>query len=409
MSLGEEEHVGQRHSAWLAVAGVCGVYFSFGLTTGVMAPLVNEISVDLGLSRSTMGSILGAWALIYVFTAVPAGAVVDRLGLRWSLAIGGLSIAASALLRAAAGGAVSLFLAVAVFGVGGPLVSIATPKLVASLFDEQQRRLPTGLGVAAPALGSAIALGVTNPLLLPLAGGRWRGVMLIVAAVTILSTFGWLFASRAVSHVRQGATRTDLSTLLRLLRLESMRWILLVGLFSFFFSHGLGNWLPELLEATGRSDNVAGYLAALSVTVGIVGSLTIARLVPSDSRPAGLVVIGVTLGATVIGLTALPLGLVVVALAAMGFARAGVIPLLFLEIMGDDNIEVSDIGAATGLFFAVSEIGGFSGPYVAGYVADQSEGFGAVTVLFAVVAVAIAAAAVLLASERKSERRRRTP
>ena len=141
---------GRHHSPWLAVAGVCGVYFSFGLTLGVMAPLVDEISNDLALSRSTMGSILGAWALIYIFTAVPAGAAVDRLGLRRSLIIGGLTITASLVLRSIADSAFGLFGAVAVFGIGGPLVSIATPKLVASLFDEDARRLPTGLAVASP-------------------------------------------------------------------------------------------------------------------------------------------------------------------------------------------------------------------------------------------------------------------
>ena len=101
--------------------------------------------------------------------------------------------------------------AVGVFGLGGPLVSIATPKLVASLFDQDQRRFPTGLGVAAPSLGTAVALAATNPVLLPL----------------------------------------------------------------FFFSHALNNWLPEILTDTGQSDNAAGYLSAVSVTVGILGSSSV--------------------------------------------------------------------------------------------------------------------------------------
>ena len=287
----------QRHSPWLAVAGVCGVYVSFGLAIGVMAPLVDEISSDLSLSRSAMGSILGAWALIYVFTAVPGGAVVDRLGLRWSLLVGSLTITASLLLRSMANGPVSLFAAVAVFGIGGPLVSIATPKLVASLFDADERRLPTGLGVSSPALGTAIALAVTNPILLPAFDGNWRPVLVVMAAVSFLTTLGWLYASRAITHVEQGATRTDRSTIARLLKLRSMRTILAITLFSFFFSHALSNWLPEILADTGQSDNAAGYLSAISVTVGIVGSLSIARLVPSPRRPLALVVIFVVAGA----------------------------------------------------------------------------------------------------------------
>ena len=387
---------GQPHSPWLAVAGVCGVYVSFGLAIGVMAPLVDEISSDLSLSRSAMGSILGAWALIYVFTAVPGGAVVDRLGLRWSLLVGSLTITASLLLRSMANGPVSLFAAVAVFGIGGPLVSIATPKLVASLFDADERRLPTGLGVSSPALGTAIALAVTNPVLLPAFDGNWRPVLVVMAAVSFLTTLGWLYASRAITHVEQGATRTDRSTIARLLKLRSMRTILAITLFSFFFSHALSNWLPEILADTGQSDNAAGYLSAISVTVGIVGSLSIARLVPSPRRPLALVVIFVVAGLMVAGIGSLPFVLLLVALALLGFARAGIIPLLFLEIMGDKNIAVSDIGAATGLFFAVGEIGGFSGPYVIGWVADRTEGFAAATLVLTGIAGAAAAGALAL-------------
>jgi len=387
---------GQPHSPWLAVAGVCGVYVSFGLAIGVMAPLVDEISADLSLSRSAMGSILGAWALIYVFTAVPGGAVVDRLGLRWSLFVGGLTITASLVLRSMANGPVSLFAAVAVLGIGGPLVSIATPKLVASLFEADERRLPTGLGVSSPALGTAIALAVTNPILLPAFDGNWRPVLVSMAAVSFLTTLGWLYASRAITHVEQGATRTDRSTIARLLKLRSMRTILAITLFSFFFSHALSNWLPEILADTGQSDNAAGYLSAISVTVGIVGSLSIARLVPSRRRPHALVAIFAVAGAMVAGIGSLPFGLLFGALAVLGFARAGIIPLLFLEIMGDKNIAVSDIGAATGLFFAVGEIGGFSGPYVIGWVADTTEGFAAATLVLTGIAGAAAAGALAL-------------
>lgn len=386
----------RAHSPWLAVAGVFGVYFSFGFAIGSMGPLVDEISVDLGLSRSAMGSILGAWALVYVFTAVPAGAAVDRLGLRWSMLLGGLSIGLSLLLRSIATGGWSLFAGVAVFGIGGPLVSIATPKLVASLFQEDARRLPTGIGVSAPALGSGVALAATNPVLLPLVGGTWRGVMLIGAGIAFLMTLGWLYASRAVAHVRPQSATADRSSVRRLLGLRSIRSILLVSLLSFFFSHAFNSWLPEVLADAGRSDNAAGYLAALSTIVGILGSLVIARAVPSRVRSRVLSAIFIVLGALVALLGTLPVGPLIAALAVLGFARAGVIPLLFLEIMGDPDIELGDVGAATGLFFAVGEIGGFAGPFAFGATADATGSFTSSLLLLSAVALAAAAASATL-------------
>lgn len=390
----------RAHSPWLAVAGVFGVYFAFGLAIGAMGPLIDEISLDLSLSRSTMGSILGAWALVYVFTAVPAGAVVDRLGLTWSMALGGMSITTSLLLRSIATGRWTLFLAVAVFGIGGPLVSIATPKLVASLFDEDARRLPTGVCVSAPALGSGVGLAMTNPILLPLVDDNWRGVMLIAAAVGMAMTLCWLFASRAVAHVRRDPSPSDRLMIKRLLRLRSMRWILVISLLAFFFSHAYNSWLPEVLAETGSSDNVAGYLAALSITVGILGSLTISRLVPSHRRNRALTGIFLTLAVLVLLIGVLPVGMLVVTLAALGFFRAGVIPLLFLEIMGDPDIDLGDIGAATGLFFAVGEVGGFTGPFAFGATADATGGFTVSLGLLSLAAVGAAAASGMLAARR---------
>lgn len=380
--------------------GVCGIYFSFGIAIGAMAPLVDEISADLDLSRATMGSILGAWALIYVFTAIPGGAIVDRLGLRTSLTLGGLAITISMLLRSIATGPVSLFAAVAVFGIGGPLVSVSAPKLVASLFQEEGRRFPTGFTVSAPAVGSTVALALTNPVVLPAVGDRWRGVILIFAAVAAAATVGWLAASRSLpQHVATGKL-TDTATLRRLLRLSAVRWILFVSLFVFFFAHALSNWLPEILTGTGQSDDNAGYLAAMGTTVAILGSLTIARLVPTARRSQALIAIFVVLAVAVLALTDGPTWLLITSVLILGFFRAGIIPLLFLEIMGHPEISIADIGAATGVFFAVGEIGGFLGPLVVGLVADGDRGFDAAVVVLAIVALAGSAGAVGLARDR---------
>ena len=79
------------------------VYFSFGLAVFSMAPLVETIREDLGISKGAMGAVLGAWPLVYLVAALPSGALVDRLGLRRSLGVATVIISASALLRPVAG------------------------------------------------------------------------------------------------------------------------------------------------------------------------------------------------------------------------------------------------------------------------------------------------------------------
>jgi len=68
------------------LAGLWLAYVSFGLVAGGISPLVVFVSEDLNLSRSSMGSVMGAWPLVYIAFAIQAGALIDRLGLRgWAL------------------------------------------------------------------------------------------------------------------------------------------------------------------------------------------------------------------------------------------------------------------------------------------------------------------------------------
>ena len=63
---------------WAMLGGASLVYFCFGLTVAAMAPLVNPVASELGLSHSAMGSVLGAWQLVYCWTA-------SARARRWSL------------------------------------------------------------------------------------------------------------------------------------------------------------------------------------------------------------------------------------------------------------------------------------------------------------------------------------
>ena len=84
------------------LAGLWLAYASFGLIVGSLAPLVVFVSEDLNLSRSSMGSVMGAWPLVYIAFSIPAGALIDRLGLRISITLGIILIALSGLSRALA-------------------------------------------------------------------------------------------------------------------------------------------------------------------------------------------------------------------------------------------------------------------------------------------------------------------
>ena len=135
---------------WVMLAGVWLAYFSFGVVQGGIPPLIGPVSQDLGLSRTTMGTVLGAWPLIYILTAIPAGALLDRFNLEFTIMVGVIFIGISGLLRAIAVDYKTILFAVMVFGLGGPFISIGAPKLISTWFSESDRGRAMGIYLTAP-------------------------------------------------------------------------------------------------------------------------------------------------------------------------------------------------------------------------------------------------------------------
>src|SRR5471030_196895 len=176
---------------WAMLAGVWLVYACFGATAAAIAPLVSHITGELSLSHTQMGSILGAWQFVYIGAAIPCGALLDRLGARRGLTLGALVVAASGILRGLATDYLTLLLAVAAFGIGGPLVSVGAPKVISQWFAGRERGLAMGLYNVGQAVGTIGALLLTSSVGLALAGGDWRIVLIFYGVVALAAALVW--------------------------------------------------------------------------------------------------------------------------------------------------------------------------------------------------------------------------
>ena len=248
---------GSHPYRWAVLAGAWLVYYSFSLTTFALAPLVHLIEPDLHMSHAAMGSILGAWQLMYIFAAIPCGAILDRFGPWRSMVASMLVISLSGAIRGIADSYPVLSFAVALFGVGGPLVSTGAPKLISLWFVGQQRGLAMGIYFAGNALGAVTALSLTNSVLMPLLGGSWRAVLIAYAAFTLFACVVWLAigahpASRALERkLTSGGGEKSFRTFGEMLRVLAVRIVIAMGLFLLLFNHSLNNWLPEMLRSGG--------------------------------------------------------------------------------------------------------------------------------------------------------------
>ena len=395
---------------WVMLGGVCLLYFSFGLVVTQLAPLVAPVRDDLGLTRTAMGTVLAAWPLVYLFVAIPAGWMVDRLGLRRSLALGGAIIAASALVRASAQGFATLWLGVGLFGPGGALVSVGAPKLVAQWFDEHERRLAVGLYMASPAVGSILSLTTANSVLMPLFDERWRLVLVAHSVVVLGVVAGWLAISGRASAQRPdevASARAVAGEFLPLLRVPRVRLTLALGIGVFYVNHGLNNWLPDLLGDSGWSRTASANLAAAATAAGAVAALTMPRRASPERRGAVLVSLLLATAASALLVAILDGTPQAIAVVALGGARASMPAIVLLVLMDAPSVGARNMGAATGLWFAFAEIGGVLGPHNIGAITDATGDFVAALLVLVVLQVVLAAGVV--ASLGRGDGRRPAP
>ena len=353
---------------WVMLGGVWLLYCCFGLTVASLAPLVAPISADLGLSHSAMGSVLGAWPLVYIASAVPCGAIMDRMGPRRALFIAAAVVAVSTVLRGVAEGHLSLFLAVAVFGLGGPLISVGAPKVIAQWFSGPSRGFAMGAFFTGNAVGGIAALSLTNSVVLPLMGS-WRGVVLVYGLFVLLAGVVWLIigahpASRAVeaqAAAEEGRV-SYFSAVAELVQLPVVRTMLIMGIFIFFFNHGLNNWLPEILRTGGMDPVRAGFWSAIPTAVGVIGALTIPRLAIPERR---FIILGILFFAAACAsllLHAAEGPLLFAGLMLQGMARGSMTTIALLILMEAPEVGARRTGSVSGMYFSAAEIGGVMGP-----------------------------------------------
>lgn len=378
-----------RNARWLALFGVWLVYASFGVMVASIAPMLPEIREDLGIGSTLMGFIMGSWPLVYVFAAIPAGMVLDRIGVRAGLVIAALVIALSGVLRAVAEGPMTMLFAVAIFGVGGPLVSTGAPKLIAGLFQGPSRGTAMGIYVTGPAVGGIAALSLAHPVLLPLVGD-WRAVMLVFAATALAAGVIWIAVSRGVrGHSGKGAEPMSLRAVRSLMREPAIVMLLAMAVGIFYINHGLNNWLPSILRAGGMEAGQAGKWAAIPTFVGLVAAVVLPRFAtPARRLPilAGLFAVAFTTSFVLL----LASGTLLFAgLALQGLARGTMNTIAMLALLDRPEVPPERVGMAGGLFFSAAEIGGLLGPFSFGALLDATGGFGAALLTMAVISAAM--------------------
>lgn len=378
----------QGYYRWVLLGLLWLIYAAFGLISRSIFPLVTPILRDLSLSYTEMGIILGSWQLTYIPASLAAGPILDRWGARRSLLFGALIMCLSAVLRYFADGFLGMLIAVALFGAGGPMISIGGPKVISERFSGKSRGTAIGIHMMGPGIGGILALTLTNSLVMPLTGNSWKLTFVIYGLLVLLVGLLWWFFSR----VRGESSHENgiIDVFRGLIKVRNVRILLTMALLSFLITHGLLSWLPRILETGGMSASAAGFAAAIPIAAGIPSVLIIPRLIPTLQRGRFLAISSLLVAISLVTVVNASGLLLIWGLIILGIAGSCFMPMMLLILMDTSEVETRNMGSAGGMFFCIAEIGGFSGPFLIGALVDISGAFMTGAIFLVAVCIGIA-------------------
>jgi CP family cyanate transporter-like MFS transporter len=390
------ESFSQHPYRWVILVLLWLLYAAFGIISRSIFPLVTPVLTDLKLSYSQMGLILGSWQLTYIIAALVAGAVLDRWGVRKSIFAGAIVIGLSASIRYYSGGFISMLAAVALFGVGGPMISVGGPKAISFWFRGRSRGMAMGVYTTGSWFGGLTALALTNSLVMPLVDHSWRLTFVVYGMTAFAVALLWFVLSKKGGSGENQGKLSIVAVFGQLVKIRNVRILLAMGLLSFAVVHGFSSWLPKILETSGLPAVTAGWAAALAIATGIPAILILPSVVPSRFR-GRIIACFALLTAVNLFLALKTSGMILyIVLAVLGFVIAPFMALLLLVLMDSPGVETRHMGSAGGMFFCVAEIGGFSGPLMMGILVDATGTFMAGALFLSAICIAMAGLTYLL-------------
>ncbi len=170
--------------AWAILFVVYFAFFASGLMVNKVAPLVPNIMEAFSVSMSDTGLLMSAFGLTGLILALPAGIIIQRLGLKITGTIALVLITVGAVLGAVSGSFGFLLFSRILEGIGVALLIVVAPAAIAMWFPPEKSGAPMGIWSTASPISCFIIMSLA-PILEPSMG--WRGVWWLSAGVTFVA------------------------------------------------------------------------------------------------------------------------------------------------------------------------------------------------------------------------------
>ncbi|NQV83069.1 MAG: MFS transporter [Rhodospirillales bacterium] len=355
-----------------------------------MAPVVTR---DLGLGATEFGFLITAYYGAQAVFSMPAGGLVDRVGVGWALIICHAVMVLGAALFSQAESFPMVLASLAAMGVGYSISNPATARGVLEWFPAKRRATAMGIKQVGVPLGGI--LGAGNGALVTVVA--WGDIMLGVAVMVAINGMLCFRLTRLAKHDVAQDKKHPLANIREVMRDANInRFVLINGLYNF----GQTNFFAFLTLFMRDVALVSQPIASLSVGIAQAAS-AVARIgwgVISDTVFAGRRK-GLTVGLGVVAVVGL-IALILVGPGSRVYLGLGLALLLGLTIasfaplvqtLAVETTEPRLAGSAMGYNMFGTHIGGMIGPPIFGAIVDATGGYGAGwLVTAAVVAIGVA-------------------
>jgi len=394
------------------ILGVCWlaymVAFLQRLSIGPLAPFIKE---DLSLTNAQIGLLMSAAAFGYMLTLVPAGWLVDRIGVRWMLLIGeiigGIFVGSMFTVTTFTQGLVLMALA----GAGMGCLMPSTTKAILIWFPAKERATAMGFKQTALNVGGIITAATLPTVALALG---WHYGFLGIGAIAIaIGIISFVLYREPPQSIGPGTTPDPVVSSLprpsvREIFREREIWLVMLAGFGMCFVEfsAMAHFVLYSNEALLVPVVTAGFLLALLEGGGgfgrpVAGFISDRFWHSSRKKPYALMCW--IAGATCVAFACLgqnsPLGVVIplcLILGLAGIGWAGLHLTLIGEIAGKELA-----GVVTGIAAAASVIGNVVGPPVFGHLVDITGSYQMSWLLLVLVAVMAAIALIFVREEKR--------
>ena len=358
-------------------------------------PMEHIIKEELLLNYGQVGLVFSLPVAVLAALAIPSGFLADRIGIRKATGAGAVLMSVGSLATSAATSFMTLLAYTCLFGVGFSLVYPNLPKLVSLWFPQNKAGLATGIYATGIAIGSALALAITLPMVFPITNS-FRGTFLIWSLPAIVASILWWIVVKeppsSHSHVRNQEVRSGNKSS-RVVWSNKGLWLAALALFCLnFHFYTWSGWTPAFMMLKGAPPNLAALIASTMQWVGIPSIF----LMPWASHNIGLrkpffwasaITLAIASLAAMYASVSLGWGLMII----VGIALGGTFPMLLA--LPVEMVPKEYVATASGLVLSIGYLGGLVGPWLVGYIMDAT---GTAEIAFTVlIGVAIAWVAIV--------------